>query len=67
MKILFTTLFTLANGNPGLPGGGDLDLDIFDATGTLITSGVDAPGGKAAIFAATNDPAFPKYISSTSA
>jgi len=56
VKILFDTLATLGNGRPGLPGSGDLSLDIYDANGVLITSGVPAPGGKAAIFAATNDP-----------
>jgi hypothetical protein len=61
VKILFDTIATLANGRPGLPGNGDLSLDIYDANGTLITSGVAAPGGKAAIFAATNDPAFPQF------
>ncbi len=61
VKILFATLATLSNGRPGLPGMGDLDLDIYDANGVLITSGTTAPGGKAAIFAATNDPAFPDF------
>jgi hypothetical protein len=61
VKILFSTLATLANGRAGLPGNGDLDLDIYDANGNLITSGTTAPGGKAAIFGATNDPNFPQY------
>ena len=61
VKILFTTLATLANGNPGLPGDGNLDLDIFDATGTADCQRRRRAGGKAAIFAATNDPAYPKY------
>ncbi len=61
IKILFSTLVTLANGRAGLPGGGDLDLDIYDANGNLITSGVAASGGKAAIFGATNDPNFAQY------
>ena len=61
VKILFSTLATLANGRAGLPGNGDLDLDIYDANGNLITSGVAAPGGKAAIFGATNDPNFSQY------
>ena len=52
---------TLANGRPGLPGNGNLALDIYDANGTLIVSGTTAPGGLAAIFAATNDPAFPQF------
>jgi hypothetical protein len=61
VKILFDTLAALANGRPGLPGNGDLSLDIYDANGALIVSGVPAPGGKAAIFAATNDPAFSQF------
>lgn len=61
VKILFDTLPTLANTRPGLPGAGDLQLDIYDANGVLITSGVPAPGGKAAIFAATNNPVAPQF------
>ncbi|HEY2414274.1 MAG TPA: hypothetical protein VGI40_18665, partial [Pirellulaceae bacterium] len=61
VKILFDKLATLDNGRPGLPGSGDLNLDIYDANGTLITSGVAASGGKAAVFGATNDPAFPQF------
>jgi hypothetical protein len=61
IKILYSTLATLANGRAGLPGAGDLDLDIYDANGNLIVSGTTAPGGKAAIFGATNDPAFPLF------
>src|SRR5262249_35550618 len=61
IKILFDKVATLANGRPGLPGGGDLSLDIYDANGNLITSGVaDANGNnRTATFAATNDPTFP--------
>ncbi len=61
VKILFDLLPTLADGRPGLPGNGDLNLDIYDANGVLITSGVPVSGGKGAIFAATNDPAFPQF------
>jgi hypothetical protein len=61
VKILFETQPTLANGRAGLPGNGDLNLDIYDANGALIVSGVAAPGGKAAVFGATNDPAFPQF------
>ena len=61
VKILFDTLATVPSGRPGLPGAGDLNLDIYDANGVLIVSGAAAPGGKAADFAATNDPAFPQF------
>ncbi len=33
----------LSNGRPGLPGTGDFDLDIYDANGVLITSGIANP------------------------
>ncbi len=61
VKILFDLLPTLANGRPGLPGNGDLDLAIYDANGNLIVNGVAASGGKAAVFAATDDPNFPQF------
>jgi len=64
VRILFDLLPTLLNGRPGLPGNGDLNLDIYDANGALIVSGVPfigAPGGKEAIFGATNDPAFAQF------
>jgi hypothetical protein len=63
IKVLFDKVSTLANGRAGLPGNGDLSLDIYDANGTLITSGVaDASGNnRTATFAATNDPAFPQF------
>ncbi|MFO0965132.1 MAG: FG-GAP-like repeat-containing protein [Gemmataceae bacterium] len=63
VRILFTKIGALANGRPGLPGDGDLSLDIYDANGALITSGVaDASGNnRTAVFAATNDPAFPQF------
>jgi hypothetical protein len=61
VKILFDKIATLTNGRPGLPGNGDLSLDIYDANGTLIVSGVASPGGKAAVFGATNDSAFPLF------
>lgn len=61
VKILFDTVSTLSNGRAGLPGNGELSLDIYDATGALITSGSTTGGGKVATFGATNDPAFSKY------
>lgn len=61
VKILFDLYPELANGRAGLPGNGDLKLDIYDAEGGLITSGVPVVGGSTATFGATNDPAFPKY------
>jgi hypothetical protein len=62
VSIVFRAIGTLANGRAGLPGSGNLTLDIFDATGTLITSGVatvDASGVThlSATFGATSDPA----------
>jgi hypothetical protein len=63
VKILFDTLATVPSGRPGLPGAGNLDLDIYDADGNIIVSGVATPAldGKEAIFAATNDPLFPQF------
>ena len=63
VKILFDRVPTLANGRPGLAGDGDLSLDIYDAAGTLIVSGVaDLSGNnRTAIFGATNNPAFPLF------
>jgi Dockerin type I domain len=63
VKILFDKIANLANGRPGLPGDGDLALDIYDANGTPITSGVAnlAGNSKTATFGATNDPAFPQF------
>ena len=41
VRILFHRIVALANGRPGLPGTGDLSLDIYDANGgRLIVSGV---------------------------
>jgi hypothetical protein len=55
VKILFDRIPTLSNGRAGLPGTGDLSLDIYDANGALIVSGVaDGDGNnRTAIFAAT--------------
>jgi hypothetical protein len=63
VKILFDKITTLANGRPGLPGDGALSLDIYDANGNLITSGVASAVGNSstATFGATNDPAFPQF------
>jgi hypothetical protein len=61
IKILFDTLATVPSGRPGLPGAGDLNLDIYDADGDLIVSGVAVSGGKSAVFAATNDPLFSDF------
>lgn len=61
VKELFDKVPTLANGRPGLPGDGDLNLDIYDANGVLIVSGTATSDGKIATFGATNDPAFPQF------
>jgi len=37
-QLYFTTLATVPSGRPGLPGNGQLDLDVFDAAGDLISS-----------------------------
>jgi len=57
VRILFERVGALANGRAGLPGTGDLDLQIYDANGNLIVAGVaDADGNnRAAIFGATPD------------
>ncbi len=71
VKILFDRVSavtaTLANGRPGLPATGDLALEIFNAFGGLITTGVhdtsgaDVGNNRTAVFAATNDPAAPQF------
>lgn len=61
IRIVFDKIAALANGRPGLPGAGDLSLDIYDANGVLIVSGVTVTDGKSATFAATNDPSFPQF------
>jgi hypothetical protein len=40
VEALFTEVNTLANGRAGLPGGGDLSLEIYRANGTLIASSI---------------------------
>ncbi|MCR4410891.1 MAG: DUF4394 domain-containing protein, partial [Thermoguttaceae bacterium] len=43
-QVFFEQIALVASsGRPGLPGAGDLELQLFDADGTLIVSG--APGG----------------------
>jgi hypothetical protein len=56
VRILFDRVLTLANGRAGLPGNGDLDLQIYDANGGLITTGVADGNGnnRTATFGATN-------------
>ncbi|MFT3883699.1 MAG: hypothetical protein QM703_29230 [Gemmatales bacterium] len=61
IRIIFDKVGVLANGRPGLPGSGDLNLDIYDANGNLIVSGVAVSDGKSATFGATNNPAFPQF------
>lgn len=38
VQVFFHQIGTLANGRAGLPGNGDLDIALFDATGDLITT-----------------------------
>jgi hypothetical protein len=55
IQLLFDTVGpTLANGRPGLPGNGDLNMQIFDAFGNLIVSGTNNALGEVATFGATN-------------
>src|SRR5439155_11457530 len=61
VKILFDLVPIVASGRPGLPGAGNLSLDIYDANGNLIQTGTPFIGGSSATFAATNDPAFPQF------
>jgi Bacterial Ig-like domain (group 3)/RTX calcium-binding nonapeptide repeat (4 copies) len=37
-QLFFSELATVASGRPGLPGAGNLDLNVFDAAGDLISS-----------------------------
>ncbi len=55
VRILFQRIVTVPSGRPGLPGTGDLSLDIYDANGAPIVSGVADGGGdnRTAVFAAT--------------
>src|SRR5262249_9929034 len=67
VRILFNVLNTVPSGRAGLPGGGALALDIYDADGNLIVSGSpDSDGNNSpAVFGATNDPAFPQFNKSS--
>lgn len=38
IDVLFEQISVLANGRPGLPNDGDLDLEVYDSSGTLIVS-----------------------------
>src|SRR4029077_7288230 len=40
VQIYWSEITTVADGRPGLPGSGDLSLDIFDARGNPIISGI---------------------------
>ena len=42
VEALFQEINTLANGRPGLPGGGDLSLEVYRANGTLIVASTSA-------------------------
>jgi len=59
VKIVFDRVLTLANGRPGLPGDGELSLEIRDAFGNLIVAGTPDADGSTAVFAASPlDPQF---------
>ncbi len=40
IQVYFTVIATVPSGRPGLPGNGDLDIQLFDADGTLIVNGL---------------------------
>ncbi|MGH3440664.1 MAG: calcium-binding protein, partial [Nitriliruptorales bacterium] len=44
-QVFFEEIGTLANGRPGLPGDGNLNILLFDADGTLIAGNGPAFGG----------------------
>lgn len=39
--VLFKQILTVPSGRPGLPGGGDLDIAIYDSAGAQIVAGAD--------------------------
>ncbi|HEV2971778.1 MAG TPA: Ig-like domain repeat protein, partial [Pirellulales bacterium] len=41
-QLFFAELATVGSGRPGLPGAGNLDLNVFDAAGDLISSSATA-------------------------
>ncbi|HUE73617.1 MAG TPA: CHRD domain-containing protein [Pirellulaceae bacterium] len=43
-QVYFTMITTVASGRPGLPNGGNLDIELYDADGTLIVDGLGAFG-----------------------
>lgn len=44
----------LANGRPGLPGNGELLLDIYNASGALIASGAPSANGRSVLLSLQN-------------
>lgn len=52
--VSFDEIPQLANGNAGLPVNGQLDADVFDATGNPVASGVQFAGGDTVTFSANN-------------
>lgn len=40
IQVFFTMITTVASGRPGLPASGDLQIELYDADGTLIVDGV---------------------------
>lgn len=45
LQVYFEEIPTLANGRPGLPNNGDLDIELYDATGALVAGAGPAFGG----------------------
>ena len=44
VQIYFTMIASVLSGRPGLPDGGNLDIELYDADGTLIVDGLSAFG-----------------------
>jgi len=53
--VFFESIGTLSNGQPGLPDDGELPIEVYNATGTLIVAGTDTSSGHQATFSATAD------------
>ena len=44
IQVYFTVLGLVPSGRPGLPGAGNLDVELYDADGTLIVDGLGSFG-----------------------
>ena len=50
--LFFDEIASVPSGRSGLPGNGNLDMGVYDASGTLIVAGNSIPGGEQAMFSA---------------